>query len=88
MSSTTTPQRNLEFVRRLEEQVRQHPMCLNLTDEGSSYLVEYPAGDFSVNAVRVSHPRPSNKTKALSKLHKVMERHWKESYPGHIKESK
>ncbi len=66
-------------VSRLMALVKDHCMCRRFVDEGSSYLVIYPEGDFAVHGTRVSHGM--GKANALQKLLEKMEMHWRESYP-------
>ena len=58
--------------------VKAHPMCANLSDDGTRYLVTYPLGYFPDGA-RAS--QGMGKALALERLLVVMERHWRESFP-------
>lgn len=67
------------------DMVMDHPMCASLTEDAGYYTVIYPAGDFPVHGVRAT--KAGGKHVALGHLLTVMERHWVESFPGHIKEA-
>lgn len=67
-------------VAKLMAKVKDHCMCARFVDEGSSYLVIYPEGDFAVGGQRVRHD-VGGKAKALEIMLSKMETHWTESYP-------
>jgi hypothetical protein len=75
-----TVQENIVNVERLLEDVKAHCMCLKFIDDGVSYMVVYPEGDFGVDGTRV-HYVGTGKTWALTKLLEKIETHWMESYP-------
>lgn len=59
--------------------VKSHCMCFRFEETGTHYRVIYPDGYFP-NGAQVS--KGLGKAEALSRLLGVMERHWKESFPG------
>ena len=61
-------------------EVKAHPMCASFSEDRHWYFVVYPEGEFPVHGVRVS--KGGGKWVALGRLLIVMERHWKESFPG------
>lgn len=68
--------------------IRAHPMCAELNEDAHrrGYLyVTYPAGDFPVEGLRVS--KANGKRVALARALDVMERHWRESFPGYVNPS-
>lgn len=58
-------------------QVKEHHMCARFVDEGTSYLVIYPYGDWPVDGTRVRHD--VGKVNALRKMIEKMEEHYKAS---------
>lgn len=55
-------------------EVKDHHMCGKFVDEGSSYLVVYPYGDWPVDGTRVRHD--VGKANALRKMIEKMEEHY------------
>ncbi len=68
-----TLQQRIEKVRSLENQVREHCMCVRFIVEGSHYTVIYPEG-MKLGGAQIA--KGNNKAKALKKLLNAMERHW------------
>ena len=60
--------------------IEAHPMCAKLSEDRGYFYVTYPDGDFPVHGVRAS--KDGGKWAALGRLLIILERHWKESYPG------
>lgn len=58
-----------------------HPMCACLVETASLVRVLYPDGDFPVDGCQ-SAIGAGGKSAAMERLLPVMERHWRESYPG------
>lgn len=75
----STIQDRIDAVERAKQEVRDHPMCLRLEDDGAAFFVIYPCGDFAVQGCRSTYR--DGKENALLRLLQVMERHWMESYP-------
>ncbi len=69
-----------ETVKLAMQNVKEHCMCAKFQDDGYSFTVIYPAGDFATHGARCDYSR-NGKAWALNKLLEVIERHWKESYP-------
>ena len=69
------------LVRRLTDEIKNHPMCAGFSEDRYYFLVEYPAGDFPVHGTRAS--KSKGKAAALQRLLPIMERHWRESFPGY-----
>lgn len=59
--------------------VLDHCMCANFSEDKGYYYVTYPEGYFP-NGIRAS--KGGGKWVALGHMLVVMERHWKESFPG------
>ena len=76
-----TPKDRLALVREREALIKDHPMCAELREDAGYYYVIYPSGDFPVHGVRAS--KGGGKWVALGHLLIVIERHWKESFPGY-----
>lgn len=62
--------------------VRAHPMCAKFEDDGATFTVLYPAGDFHVDGTRVCYTK--GKRWALEQMLVRMERHWVDSYPAGV----
>jgi hypothetical protein len=64
-------------------EIQSHPMCGRFLDEGQRLIVVYPAGDFGVgyDGLRCS-VSVGGKLAAATKLLNIMERDWKQSFPG------
>lgn len=66
-----------KVINSLIDKVRSHHMCFRFIDEGSSYIVLYPCGDWPVSGSRVRYT--SNKAIALNKLLEKMDEHYEAS---------
>lgn len=78
----TLIERRVEAVARAIERVKNHPMCGRFIDDGSTYTVLYPPGDFRTDGVRCSYGMVNSKSEALGRLLSVMEEEWSSSYPA------
>lgn len=74
----TLAQRTALVVER-EAAVRDHCMCAEMREDKGYYYVIYPDGYFP-QGIRAS--KGGGKWVALGHMLVVMERHWKESFPG------
>lgn len=59
--------------------VMNHCMCANFSEDKGYYYVTYPEGYFP-DGIRAS--KGGGKAVALGRILVVMERHWKEGFPG------
>jgi hypothetical protein len=75
------PRQNVERVGALRAQVREHPMCLQLREDGGGATVVFPVGDFPVHGLRVGYR--DGKAVALERALREMERIWLQSFPGY-----
>ncbi len=74
-----TIQSRTALVREREAAVRDHCMCAGFREDKDYYYVTYPDGYFP-NGIRAN--KGGGKWVALGHMLIVMERHWKESFPG------
>ncbi len=70
-------QERISRIENLINKVRDHHMCLRFIDEGTSYMVLYPYGDWPVSGCRVWYEK--DKYNALLKLIEKMDQHYNES---------
>ena len=75
----TTIQARTALVRERLAAVKEHCMCAAFTEDKGYYYVTYPEGYFP-DGIRAS--KGGGKWVALGHMLIVMERHWKESFPG------
>lgn len=74
-----TIQERKALVREREAEVRGHCMCAKFSEDQTYYYVTYPEGYFP-DGIRAR--KDGGKWVALGHMLVVMERHWKESFPG------
>lgn len=63
-------------------EVKSHPMCFKIEDDGKTYLVVFPEGDFAVDGIRINYS-VMGKYRALQKMLVKMEYYWVSSYPAY-----
>ena len=77
---------NLKRIQELYDQVKAHPMCLKIKDDGTYIVITYPAGDWpsGVNGVQCAYGirKGEGKGWALQKVLDRMESDWLTSIPG------
>lgn len=80
---------NMKLVRDLYDQLKAHPMCRKVKDDGTTIVVTYPAGDWpgGLNGIQCVYGiyKGQGKAWALQRLIDRMERDWLESIPGREK---
>ncbi len=75
----SSPRDNLAAFNEARREIEDHPMCGRLDESPDRFTVVYPAGDFPVDGVRVVRSAVG-----LRQAVERMERHWRESFPGHV----
>lgn len=73
-------QENIEKLYDKLEELKDHPMCLELREDDYCYIVIFPQGDFSVDGITCS--KSIGKSNAIDKIIKRMEKEWINSYPN------
>lgn len=69
-------QANIEAKEAAWKELISHPMAGQITVEGDTILITYPAGDFPTDGLRVF-----NTAAGMQSALRRMEKDWKESYP-------
>ena len=73
-----TIQKNIHKFASAMEAVRNHCMAARIECDTSHVTIIYPEGDFPVHGVRVNRSAAG-----LQQAIGIMERHWKDSFPGY-----
>lgn len=72
-------QQNIETYQAAIKIVKDHPMCAGIEDALGKLIIEYPAGDFPVQGLRIDR-----NAVMIGRAVEIMERHWAESFPGYL----
>ena len=73
-----TIQENIKALQFAYEQVRAHPLCGRIEDDGVYIRVIYPAG-YWPDGVQCSYGITYGKGEALRRILAAMEKHWQEN---------